>query len=141
MNNSSAKFWEHSTLTIRILVNLEFLAFFFLLAFQDMSFFMHIYIYIIKHHILVIYFKEYSFYDQLQNTIMINNGSIVIKLGLFSFSTLKSGYDDYGDQIREVFSSIVSQLFFQALLLIFIFQFGIGQYIILYIYNCMVMEI
>ncbi|KAJ9553901.1 hypothetical protein OSB04_017946 [Centaurea solstitialis] len=57
--------------------------------------------------------------------IMMNNFSIIIKLGLFSFSSLKSVYDDSGEQIRELFSSIVSQLFFQALLLIFIFQFGV----------------
>ncbi|KVI05183.1 Zinc finger, RING/FYVE/PHD-type [Cynara cardunculus var. scolymus] len=47
------------------------------------------------------------------------------KLGLFSFSSLKSGYDDYGGSIRHLFSSILSQLFFQALLLIFIFHFGV----------------
>ncbi|KAI3734411.1 hypothetical protein L6452_13879 [Arctium lappa] len=52
---------------------------------------------------------------------MMNNCSI----DLFSFSSLKSGFDDYNDKIREVFTSIVSQLFFQTLLLIFIFQFGV----------------
>nr|XP_043614142.1 NEP1-interacting protein 1-like [Erigeron canadensis] len=47
-----------------------------------------------------------------------------IKLSMLSSSSLQKGYH-YGDKIRDLCTPIVSQVFIQGLLFIFIFQFGI----------------
>lgn len=51
-----------------------------------------------------------------------------IKLTIVSSSLLKTPLIHYGDKMKELFTSMFSLIFFHALLLIFVFHFGVGQW-------------